>query len=401
MARRTARGLHLPPFAQAAIGRLNELRSQPRRSASRRSSHSATTPSSSPTCEARRPKTLCESGCALSSCSPSTARAGKPRRWPNIRRAGALLGRARNRARYRTPGARARHPRPGAGARPCRPCPHAGRFSSRRQPMTPLEPLLALAESLSRRPRRALVVARAVTEREELARTSSLLHEYREALLARGVSARAAAFTSSEPAVDLARDRAGAGCRSAADRCTAGAARRSHDPGRADVRPVRRGIVHRAPRRIERLVRARAVRRGRPRLEPRSSWAAWFAAGGAPATEARWFERPAGRQRCEQAARERIARDPAGVRRCRRATADRPGHHAIVHASDGASLVVAGLSDRWRRAGLGPVRSALATGASAPTLLVRRGLRPGGLAPRASLTRFTWSAAPRDLGASA
>ena len=75
-----------------------------------------------------------------------------------------------------------------------------------------------------------------------------------------------------------------------------------------------------------------------------------------------------------------------------------PGTEAIVDASDGAALVVAGLSDRWRHAGLGPVRSALATRASAPTLLVRRGLRPGGLAPRASLTRFTWSATPRDLG---
>jgi hypothetical protein len=62
-------------------------------------------------------------------------------------------------------------------------------------------------------------------------------------------------------------------------------------------------------------------------------------------------------------------------------------------------LVVAGLSDRWRRAGLGAVRYALATQAMAPTLLVRRGLRPGGLAPRASLTRFTWSVAPSDLGA--
>ncbi|MDP9257511.1 MAG: universal stress protein, partial [Actinomycetota bacterium] len=74
-----------------------------------------------------------------------------------------------------------------------------------------------------------------------------------------------------------------------------------------------------------------------------------------------------------------------------------PGAEGIVDASKGAVLVVAGLSDRWRRAGLGAVRHALATQAMAPTLLVRRGLRPGGLAPRASLTRFTWSVAPGDL----
>ena len=50
-----------------------------------------------------------------------------------------------------------------------------------------LDSLLALAESLAGRPRRALVLARAVTERTAVARTSALLHERREALLARGI----------------------------------------------------------------------------------------------------------------------------------------------------------------------------------------------------------------------
>jgi len=53
--------------------------------------------------------------------------------------------------------------------------------------------------------------------------------------------------------------------------------------------------------------------------------------------------------------------------------------------------VVVGLTERWRRTGLGSVRTALATRASAPTVLVRRGARPGGLAPRGSETRFTWT----------
>jgi hypothetical protein len=59
-----------------------------------------------------------------------------------------------------------------------------------------------------------------------------------------------------------------------------------------------------------------------------------------------------------------------------------------------AAVVVVGLPERWRRAGLGAVRSALALNARAPALLVRRGLRPGGLAPRDSLTRFTWTLGP-------
>jgi len=54
--------------------------------------------------------------------------------------------------------------------------------------------------------------------------------------------------------------------------------------------------------------------------------------------------------------------------------------------------VVVGLSDRWAREGLGPVRMALANRAPTPVVLVRRGVRPGGLAPPSALTRFTWSA---------
>ena len=53
-------------------------------------------------------------------------------------------------------------------------------------------------------------------------------------------------------------------------------------------------------------------------------------------------------------------------------------------------MTVVGLSDRWRKDGLGPTRGALAASGH-PTLLVRKGLRPGGLAPAENLTRFTWS----------
>jgi hypothetical protein len=68
-----------------------------------------------------------------------------------------------------------------------------------------------------------------------------------------------------------------------------------------------------------------------------------------------------------------------------------PGTDAIVEAADGAGLVIAGLSDRWAREGLGTARLELARRAATPVLLVRRGLRPGGLAPPRALTRFTWS----------
>ena len=63
---------------------------------------------------------------------------------------------------------------------------------------------------------------------------------------------------------------------------------------------------------------------------------------------------------------------------------------ALADASRDAAISVVGLSDRWRKDGLGPTRSAL-VGTGRPALLVRKGLRPGGLAPAENLTRFTWS----------
>ena len=62
-------------------------------------------------------------------------------------------------------------------------------------------------------------------------------------------------------------------------------------------------------------------------------------------------------------------------------------------AMNEAGIVVVGLTDRWRRDGLGRARTAIATQTSAPTVLVRRGIRPGGLAPRESETRFAWTIA--------
>lgn len=67
------------------------------------------------------------------------------------------------------------------------------------------------------------------------------------------------------------------------------------------------------------------------------------------------------------------------------------GGDAVVRETHGAAAVVVGLSERWRTEGLGPVRLALAQDAHAPVLLVRSGIRPGGLAPADGLTRYTWS----------
>jgi Kef-type K+ transport system membrane component KefB len=76
------------------------------------------------------------------------------------------------------------------------------------------------------------------------------------------------------------------------------------------------------------------------------------------------------------------------------------GRDGIVAAAEQAGLLVLGLSDRWRREGLGPTRSAIARAAPAPALFVRRGRRPGLFAPKENVTQFKWSMAggPGSLG---
>ena len=63
----------------------------------------------------------------------------------------------------------------------------------------------------------------------------------------------------------------------------------------------------------------------------------------------------------------------------------------LVAAVGDAKVIAIGISPRWRTEGIGDVRRELVRNAAAPTLLVHRGPRPGGLAPRDPRTRFTWS----------
>jgi len=69
----------------------------------------------------------------------------------------------------------------------------------------------------------------------------------------------------------------------------------------------------------------------------------------------------------------------------------KPAEEALVEAVERASVVVVGVAQRWRNEGIGRVRRALVREARPPVVLVHRGLRPGGLAPRETSTRFTWS----------
>jgi DNA-binding SARP family transcriptional activator len=68
-----------------------------------------------------------------------------------------------------------------------------------------------------------------------------------------------------------------------------------------------------------------------------------------------------------------------------------PTAESLVAAVQDATIVVVGISPRWRQEGIGETRRALVSRVSTPTLLVHRGPRPSGLAPPGPRTRFTWS----------
>jgi Kef-type K+ transport system membrane component KefB len=65
----------------------------------------------------------------------------------------------------------------------------------------------------------------------------------------------------------------------------------------------------------------------------------------------------------------------------------------VIEAAQGAGLLLIGLSERWQAEGMGPLRIEIARRKPAPTLFVRRGRRPGALAPAEDMTRFRWSTA--------
>jgi DNA-binding SARP family transcriptional activator len=67
------------------------------------------------------------------------------------------------------------------------------------------------------------------------------------------------------------------------------------------------------------------------------------------------------------------------------------GPAGVAEVAARAAVLIVGLSERWRDEGLGRARTELAHNPAAPTLFVRRGSRPGGLAPAETRTRFSWS----------
>ena len=261
-----------------------------------------------------------------------------------------------------------------------------------------LDALLPLAEPMARHPPHELIVLRLVAADDELAEVAAGLNERREQLVEQGIVARAAAFTSASPgsdAVQLAHEQDVALV--LADLPTAGGA--GHMP------PGTLALLDGAPCDVALLARRGAtVELGTehsvvvPFGGADHDWAAvelaaWIAgAHGSRLKLAGVGKEAAGHGR---GASRLLARASLLLQKAIGVAAEpllvEEGADALADAVTPAGLVVAGLSSREGRRELGSVRLALVKKATPPVLLVREGLRPGGLAPAHTMTRFTWS----------
>jgi hypothetical protein len=273
-----------------------------------------------------------------------------------------------------------------------------------------LDALVALSEPLARAqpPRELLLVRLIVPPRgatsgllageRALSVATEELGRRRDDLLGRDIAARAVAFTSADPGRDLVR----LATDQDVDLVMLDGRRPLLGEGvpRGDIGTVLEEAPCDVAVLVEREAAPPAVGEGRPVVVPfggaEHDWAAlelgaWLASDrGASLRLLGTSADPAGGERDASrllASASLAVQQLAGI----------PTEPAlvppegVVDGAAGAGLLVVGLSDRWRQEGLGPVRRELARGGGAPVLFVRRGTRPGALAGREDVTRFTWS----------
>jgi DNA-binding SARP family transcriptional activator len=251
-----------------------------------------------------------------------------------------------------------------------------------------LEVLLGVAESLAKQPPRELILVSVADSAGSLAAAADAANVHRASLSDHGFAARVAAFTSSAPGRDIVR----IASEQDVDLLLVEAPKAFLDD------PLLRSVLEDAPcdvgvvRPAEQAAAAGAVLV--PFVGAEHDWAAvelgaWIArAESVPL-------RLAGPAHADADSSRLLASASLAVQRALGVTPEprvmAPGGESLLEAAHESALVVVGLPDRWRNEGMGEARHALATHARTAVVIVRRGLRPGGLAPRESLTRYTWS----------
>jgi DNA-binding SARP family transcriptional activator len=263
-----------------------------------------------------------------------------------------------------------------------------------------LDSLLAIAQPLARSvPPRELILVRLV-DSADLGPSWRLLHERADSLVEAGIAARAAVFTSPDPGGALMR----LADEQAADLVLIDATADFLRAGTPD--DLAGAVLGSASCDVGVIVRRepQALGPGQPILVPFTGadhdWAAvelaaWIAhASGA---FLRLLGREADRTSDKQDASRLLASASLLVQRVVRVPTEpllvSGGRNGIVDATSDAGLLVFGLSERWRQEGLGETRLGIARDAACSSLIVRKGLKPGGIAPDASVKRFTWSLA--------
>jgi DNA-binding SARP family transcriptional activator len=260
-------------------------------------------------------------------------------------------------------------------------------------------PLVAVAEPLARHSRRELIAVRLVRDGEDPGRATAHLAALRDELVARGLQMRVVSYTSDAPGEDVTRL----------------AAEQDVDLVLLDASPTL--LEDGAPDRNLAAILADGIpdvavlfgtrslhcETKRPVVVPfggvEHDWsavelAAWIAqalgtklllVGTAGDGDRRDASRLLGRASLVVQAVVGVVAEPMLVA---------AGVEGMLKAAADASLLVLGLSTRWKAEGLGSARLGVLRASAVPTLLVRSGLRPGGLAPAETMTRFTWTLGP-------
>jgi len=260
-----------------------------------------------------------------------------------------------------------------------------------------VDELLLIAEPLARQSPGELILTRLLSERNDVATATAELAETRSALADRGVVARVAAYTSTEPGSDAAL----LATEHDAELLLVPASRELLQHGRFDDDLAE--ILERAPCDVALLAAGGSSVTG-PVVTPfagvEHDWSAIEVAAriaGSLGTTLRLLGTESDLVRGRRDASRLLGRASLMVQQVVGIVTEPllipAGEEGVVRAAEDARLLVLGLSDRWRTEGIGPARVSVAAAVSVPTLFVRRGLRPSGIAPQETYTRFTWTLA--------
>jgi DNA-binding SARP family transcriptional activator len=256
-----------------------------------------------------------------------------------------------------------------------------------------VDEVIDIAEPLARRGGRRLVLARAVDQESTLSQTSKLVLERRAGIEGR-LSVQAVAFVSDTPAEDIVR---------LSVQLEADLLLLEVLPARLEEIPfaaTTARVLAEAPCDVGLLVRGHSHEG--PVVVPfggsEHDWAAIEVGAWIARSHERALQLAGIRSRLGRRDASRLLADASLAVQFALGVSAEPvlvdaGPQGLLSAAEQASLLVVGLADRWQREGLGETRATLARECRAPVLFVRRGVRPSGLAPPESGTRYTWSVA--------